>query len=280
MTRLTLARALILPVLLFGGALAACTTPPTDEAALAGDAETAELSIRPALPELAGTQWQVETMGGVAVVSGSEPRINFAEDGAINGTTGCNRFFGQYTQEAGQLTFSGVGMTRMACMADGVMRQESTFGAILQSDASLETDGPEQITIRGADGVGFTARRLPAEGEAAGNDPALVTGAAWRVEDINRGGVIDNTNLTLTFGPNGRLTGSAQCNGLSGIYHATNTVITFGPINTTLRACVSEALNRQDNRFTEALRGDMSWRLTPDGALELTRGSHRLLLRR
>lgn len=281
MPRLTFTRALILPVILAGAAaLTACNGLPPAESTLE-EPTTAELSIRPALPELAGTEWQVETMGGVAVVAGSEPRILFTEDGAINGTTGCNRFFGSYSQQGGLLEFSGIGMTKMACMDNGVMEQESAFAAILQGGATLVTDAMRQITIRGADGVGFTARRLPAEGEEAGNDPALLTGAEWRVEDLNRGGVIDNSNLTLTFGPNGRLTGAAQCNRLSGMYHANDKVITFGPINQTLMACVNEALNQQDAKFTEALRGDMDWRLTEDGALELTReGGHRVLLRR
>ena len=281
MPRLTFDRALILPVMLAGAAaLTACNALPapgyTPEAPAA-----AELSVRPAPPELAGTRWQVETMGGVAVVAGSEPHILFAEDGAISGTTGCNRFFGRYRQRGSVLEFSGIGMTRMACMDERVMAQESAFAAILQGVAALETDAMRQITIRGADGAGLTARPLPAEGEEAGNDPALLTGAEWRVEDLNRGGVIDNSRLSVTFGPNGRLTGSAQCNRLSGTYRATGKVISFGPVTSTLMACVNEALNHQDNKFTEALRGDMDWRLTEDGALELTReGGHRVLLRR
>jgi len=284
MSRLTLARALILPMMLAGGvALTACSTPPPPPTETASETEptTAELSIRPAIPELAGSEWQVETMGGVGVVAGSEPQINFAEDGAINGTTGCNRFFGRYAQDGGALQFSGTGMTRMACMADGVMEQETAFAAILQGAAQLDIDPSGRITIQGENGVGFTARRLPAEGEAAGHDPAILTGAEWRVEDLNRGGVIDNSNLTLTFTATGRVTGSTHCNSLSGIYYATETVITFGPINTTLKACAAEALNQQASRFTEALRGEMGWRVTEDGALELTReGGHRVLLRR
>lgn len=282
MSRLTLARALILHTMLAGAAvLTACSTPPPAETASETEPTTAELSIQTAIPELAGIKWQVETMGGVGVVAGSEPQINFAEDGTINGTTGCNRFFGRYTQDGGALQISGTGMTRMACMADGVMEQETAFAAILQGTAQLDTEANERITLRGENGVGFTARRLPAEGEAAGHDPALLTGAEWRVEDLNRGGVIDNSKLTLTFGPNGRLTGAAQCNRLSGIYHATDKVITFGPINQTLMACVNEALNEQDSKFTEALRGDMDWQLTEDGALELMReGGYRVLLRR
>lgn len=237
---------------------------------------------RPSLPELAGTEWIVEAMGGTGVVAGSEPRIAFGEDGDMTGTTGCNRFFGRYTQSGAALTFSGIGTTRMACMADGVMQQEAKFGAILGSEAAtLEMGGPGEIIIRGADGIGFTARRLAAEGEETGGDPAMLTGAEWRVEDLNRGGVIDRSNLTITFTEDGRVYGSTQCNQFSGSYTATATHVTFTPLMMTLRACVDEALATQERVFVDALEGEMAWKAREDGAVELTRDlGNRVLLRR
>ncbi|MFN7056721.1 META domain-containing protein [Hyphomonas sp.] len=235
----------------------------------------------PAAPDLAGTEWLVEAMGGVAVITGSEPRIKFTGDGQINGTTGCNRFFGQYEQAGGALTFSGIGMTRMACMAPGVMEQETTFAGILSGAARLEADALGAITIRGENGIAFTARRLDAAADAAGGDPAVLMGETWKVEDLNRGGVIDRSNLTLTFGAGGQMTGSTHCNTIGGSYTASETTITFGPVRSTLRACTIEALSHQERTFTTALQGEMAWRITADGALELTReGGHRILLRR
>src|SRR5690606_14933562 len=127
----------------------------------------------------------------------------------------------------------------------------------------------------------FTARPLPADGKAAEGDPASLTGAEWIVEDINRGGVIDNSRLTLTFTADGTVSGSTNCNSFSGGYSATGTTITFTSMAITERACVAPALADQETRYTAALQGEMAWRLTADGALELTReGGHRLLLRR
>lgn len=230
-------------------------------------------------PKLAATSWLVETMGGTAIVAGHEPQISFSEDGQISGTTGCNRFFGAYAQTAAKVAFFGVGMTKMACLNDGVMAQEIAFSAILSGAADASIDAHGNLTIRGENGIAFTARPLPAE--TPEGDPAVLTGAAWRVEDINRGGIIDNSNLTLTFGENGTLTGSTHCNSLSGGYTATGTTITFTPIRTTLRACIAESLGNQEGKFIEALSGDMNWRQTPDGAIELTREfGHRVLLRR
>lgn len=240
------------------------------------------IELSPAsLAPLAGTSWKVETMGGTGIVAGSEPEITFSEDGQINGTTGCNRFFGHYTQSGANLTFSGVGMTKMACMEDGIMGQEIAFTAILAGKSEASIDGLGNLVIKGENGISFTARPLPPEGEVIEGDPAILGGGAWTVEDINRGGIIDNTVLTLNFSEDGKVTGSTGCNNLSGSYIATGTTLTFSPLVTTRRACVAPALNAQETRFTAALQGEMAWRLTADGALELTReGGHRVLLRR
>lgn len=241
-----------------------------------------EIILQPAaFMALAGSSWQVEAMGGTAIIAGHEPQLNFDADGRINGTTGCNRFFGSYTQTGSVLTFSGTGMTKMACMAEGVMEQETAFGAILSGEARAETDAQGNLIIRGEDGIAFTARPLPADGVEPAGDPAALTGAAWQAEDINRGGIIDNTVLTLTFTEEGRVSGSTHCNSLSGTYTATGTEVTFSPLAMTRRACIAPALAAQEARFAAALQGTLAWRITADGALELTReGGHRLLMRR
>jgi uncharacterized membrane protein len=46
-----------------------------------------------------------------------------------------------------------------------------------------------------------------------GGDPLdLLTGAEWVVEDIGRRGIIDSSRVTLTFGADGALGGTASCN--------------------------------------------------------------------
>nr|WP_290919988.1 META domain-containing protein [Hyphomonas sp. 34-62-18] len=231
--------------------------------------------------QLAGTSWLVETMGATAIVAGSEPQITFTSDGQFTGSTGCNRFFGSYSQSRGDVSFSGVGMTKMACLNDGIMGQEIAFTNILSGKTKAKLDGLGNLVITGENGISFTARPLPAEVEIVAFDPAALPGATWTVEDLNRGGIIDNTVLTLNFTEDGKVTGSTGCNNLMGSYTATGTTLTFSPLVTTRRACVAPALNAQETRFTAALQGEMAWRLTADGALELTReGGHRVLLRR
>ncbi len=260
----------------------ATLTPGADGKLLLTGENGADIELTPAgIPSLAGTSWLVEAMGSTAIVAGSEPQITFTSDGQINGTTGCNRFFGGYAQSGGDVTFSGVGMTKMACLNDGIMAQEIAFTNILSGETKANIDGFGNLVIKGENGISFTARPLPAEDEVVENDPASLGGGAWTVEDLNRGGIIDNTVLTLNFTEDSRVTGSTGCNSLSGSYTATGTTITFSPLVTTRRACLAPALNNQETKFTSALQGEMDWRLTADGALELAReGGHRVLLRR
>lgn len=257
-------------------------TPGTDGKVMLTGENGTQIELAPnSMPPLAGTSWQVEAMGGTAIVAGSEPQISFTQDGQINGTTGCNRFFGSYTQEGNALAFSGVGMTKMACMEEGIMGQEIAFGAILSGETQAKIDGFGNLVIRGQDGVSFSARPLSAAGDTAESDPAVLVGEAWQVEDINRGGIIDNTVLALNFSEDGSVSGTTGCNNLAGTYSAAGTAIIFSPLAMTRRACLAPALNDQEMKFTAALQGEMAWRLTADGALELTReGGHRILLRR
>jgi len=238
--------------------------------------------------DLASSSWLVTTMGGAATVSGREPEIRFTADGQINGTTGCNRFFGSYVQDGAKVTFTGARSTKMACMEDGVMAQEAAFLAILRGEADvsfkqISPDAQSQLALKGPEGISFTgAPILPkVGGSAPAPDPALLSGAEWGVVDINAGGVIGNSRLKLVAGEDGRVSGSTGCNRLSGLYDADGGTITFTQLATTRRACLDDGLRMQERRYISALGGEMAWTITADGALELTGDKgRRVLLRR
>jgi heat shock protein HslJ len=237
---------------------------------------------------LALSDWHVTKMGSVAIVADKEPTIRFTKDGKIEGTTGCNRFFGSYVQDGAKVTFSGTGATKMACPQGGVMQQEAAFLAILQGNALVSFERPfpqalNHLTLTGANGISFTGVPiLPRAGKPAPKpDSAALKGGVWIVEDINRTGIIDNSRLTLTFGEDGRVSGSTNCNGFRGTYTVDGAKLTLGALAMTRRACLAEALSRQEQKYTSALESELSWTITDDGALELngTEG-RRVLLRK
>ncbi|MFV1852723.1 MAG: META domain-containing protein [Porticoccaceae bacterium] len=59
---------------------------------------------------------------------------NFASDGKIAGSTGCNRYFGNYTRSESGLTMSPLGATQMMCMEDA-MEIEHAFTSAMEDVA-------------------------------------------------------------------------------------------------------------------------------------------------
>ena len=46
---------------------------------------------------LAGTEWQLVTLGDAAVVTDSSITLAFADDGTVSGSSGCNTYSSTYT---------------------------------------------------------------------------------------------------------------------------------------------------------------------------------------
>jgi heat shock protein HslJ len=66
-------------------------------------------------PTLAGTQWNLQTLDGKTVNNSRLLTISF-EDGRLSGFSGCNRFFGHYTDSNdGVFSTGSIGATKMAC---------------------------------------------------------------------------------------------------------------------------------------------------------------------
>ena len=93
---------------------------------------------------LTDTSWKLVELAGVPATPGAggkDPFLNFTEDGKVNGFSGCNRFTGSFQSDDGELSFTPLASTRMAC-AEG-MEQENRFLAMLAE--------VERYSIRGND---------------------------------------------------------------------------------------------------------------------------------
>lgn len=114
----------LLSLLLFGLLAAGCAS----SGAMGGSADRA-----------VGPTWQLVALGSDA--AGPEATITFGDDGRVFGTTGCNRYFGQYDlASGGALTLSQVGSTRMAC-PPAEMAQEQRFLDVLNRAERVEVTG-------------------------------------------------------------------------------------------------------------------------------------------
>lgn len=94
-----------------------------------------------------------------------------------------------------------------------------------------------------------------------------IEGIIWRAEDIGGGGIIDRSRATLTFGADGRISGSASCNHYSGSYALDRGILTFtsAPV-ATQKVCVPSLMD-QERRFLAMLGAARRIELLPTGAL-------------
>ncbi|MBB1503072.1 META domain-containing protein [Propioniciclava sp. MC1683] len=107
--------------------------------------------------EVAGT-WVVTGYhdGDSAVVStvqGSTPTVEFAEDGTVSGTGGCNQLAGSFEVDGNAIKIGPLASTMMSCEEPaGVMEQESALVVALESAATYSIEG-DHLEFRRADGV-------------------------------------------------------------------------------------------------------------------------------
>src|SRR5690606_18023132 len=108
---------------------------------------------------------------------------------------------------------------------------------------------------------------------------SLIRDVTWRLEDLDKTGVIDNSHITLTFGSQGRISGSAGCNNYNGGYVLEGETLTIGPnIAATMRACIAEALMRQEQTFLQTLPAMTKATIDETGALILSNEEGQTLL--
>ena len=120
--------------LAFLGAIAcAKSSSPGDETAAAAGS----VSVSSALQ---GPRWRLVELEGQPALAGGgarEPHLIFARDSVdrVGGATGCNSMGGRYEADGERIRFSDLFSTKMACVEEERMRQETRFvGALERAD--------------------------------------------------------------------------------------------------------------------------------------------------
>lgn len=102
---------------------------------------------------MTGVKWIAESLNGKEVKfkeGGSEVFITLeSSDKKVFGRAGCNRFFGVYEQNESQLTFSGMGATKMACPD---MDIETSFFKVLEDTKSFIIKN-DKLTLKDSNNV-------------------------------------------------------------------------------------------------------------------------------
>jgi heat shock protein HslJ len=231
---------------------------------------------------LEGTAWDLVSYKDVngtmtGVIPGTRVTAVFSPGGKMGGTAGCNHYFGEYTVDRSSLTMKGFGSTLMACLAPGVMEQESRYLALLGSATGFRIDG-DRLTLADATGTGilvFEREKPPA--------PLPLTGTNWTLESISTGSggissVLAGTGIDATFSDDGKVTGSAGCNRYFADYTLNGTSLRFGHVGATKMYCGDPAgLMQQEQTYLARLGSVESYRIEAS-RLVLMDGSGSLVL--
>ena len=100
-------------------------------------------------------------------------------------------------------------------------------------------------------------------GAAAGGAAVPLEGTAWRLVELGGqparpAGEAGTPTLRLD---ERRATGNTGCNSFAGPYELSGASLRSGALASTRRACVDEALNRQEAAFLRALDDTRTWRI-------------------
>ncbi len=205
-------------------ALAAAACGAGDDVATTAPVTTSPVTTSPVTTSppgsdadaLAGTSWVVVAMndadGAVAIVSGSEPSIDFGTDGAsISGSTGCNAFSGGVTIGGGTLAIGPTAVTERGCIPQEIMEVEAAFLRILQGISSFAI-ADERLELTGAAGSITLEQPEPIV-------DAQLEGTRWNLDTLSDG--IAATSVLTTTSPdlvveNGAIRGTTGCNDFGG----------------------------------------------------------------
>lgn len=120
----------LLSLLLLGAFAAGCAATT----GMPGGAQNAASAI-------VGPTWTLTQLGADRPTA-SPATITFGADGRVNGSTGCNSFFGAYTlSPTGALALSQVGSTRMACAGPDMAQETRVLDAINRADRAAVQGG-------------------------------------------------------------------------------------------------------------------------------------------
>ncbi|MEO8069457.1 MAG: META domain-containing protein [Flavobacteriales bacterium] len=104
------------------------------------------------IADLAGKQWTLESLGGEAVSMADGAKLPWikadAESGKVEGFGGCNTLMGSFKLDGSNLSFPGLGGTKMMCPA--VQETENKFKAALSETTAFKLDGNTLKLLNGA----------------------------------------------------------------------------------------------------------------------------------
>ncbi len=93
---------------------------------------------------ITGTDWKPVSIGDQVVADDAKLQLRFEVDGKLNGSGGCNSFFGNYVLTESGIDIGPIGATRKAC-PQPQMDLESRFFLALENAERVKSHGNRLI---------------------------------------------------------------------------------------------------------------------------------------
>ena len=136
--------------------------------------------------------------------------------------TGCNRYSGKATFRDGSVKIGAISVTEKACLDAAIMKQETSFLMLLGKVSKYELKGSDLMLSDGTttNVLHFTPTTKP--------PVKSLTGTKWILDgfeesdgnSVSMTALVKGSSLELTFGKDGRLSGSGGINRYFGAYKA------------------------------------------------------------
>jgi len=187
--------------------------------------------------------------------------ISTAEGTQVSGNAGCNTFRTTGIFKLNTLQLRPIATTRKAC-AESVMQAETRYLNVLGSARSFVRQGNTLILSTG------TARAVFMYGTEA--QRRILT------EWLFVGGE-GKEPLTVRFSKEGRISGFSGCNTYTGQYDVTDDILSVGPLASTRKACLSPALQVQEQTYLLDLQAVRSFSVAGTQLILITQAGKRLV---
>lgn len=192
------------------------------------------------------------------------------EGGQVSGSDGCNRVIGGYELAGDRLSFEPLGGTMMACTPPEVMDQAARYVAALQEGGTVAVaDGRLTIVTPGGATLVYAPEAPPEPLEP----DDLVGSWTMTLEESSGEGVEASVSATpagtITFGPDGSVSGQGPCNSFVGTYTADErSAFDVPPPTQTSMACGGDVDALETAVFGQ-LEGAANWGGLAGGTIEL-----------
>ncbi|MBB5915873.1 heat shock protein HslJ [Nocardia transvalensis] len=197
---------------------------------------------------------------GTPIPGGGPLQLSFA-DGRVSANSGCNTGSGPVSFDGDVLRVTGMATTLMAC-PDGRAGADGWQTELLQSGPRWTLDA-DTLTVTSDDATVTLLDKKVAQPDRPLTGTDWVVTALLRPEGQVRSATLEEVQPTLTLAPDGKVTGSAGCNRMTGSAEIAGGDVTFHDIATTRMACPPEVME-VEQQVLEALDGKTTTTIDAD----------------